>query len=219
MRLLRAARLPVLIAWLVIIAVVGSLVSQPRLLAPYAASLVSRHLLRIEGGGLRVRDFHMRGVEGLDLYGVSLTLPRENGGMTLVSADTVWLDFRLREVLGSPPRLRRLAVSRPELYARAGRDTTVQPESASQGLGLPDLFIDRLEVDDAHLEFSAGHGRPIELVTDLDLRGAFASRGRLQVNLESCSASWESRQTRLKDLTGELEMTDSPSGLLLDIIA
>ena len=209
MRLLRAARIPVLIAWLVIIGVVGSLVSQPRLLAPYAASLVSRHLLRIEGGGLRVRDFHLRGVEGLDLYGVSLTLPRENGGMTLVSADTVRLDFSLREVLGSPPRLRRLAVSRPELYARAGRDTTVQPESASEGLGLPDLFIDRLEVDDAHLEFSDGHGRLVELVRDLDLRGAFASRGRLQVNLESCTADWESRQTRLKDLTGEMIVDDT----------
>ena len=34
------------------------------------------------------------------MYGVSLTLPGERGGMTIVSADTVRLDFKLREVLG-----------------------------------------------------------------------------------------------------------------------
>ena len=206
MRWLGAARLPVLIAWLVIGAVLGTLLSQPRLLAPYTASLVSRHLLRIEGGGLRVRDYHVRAFSGVDLYGVSLTLSRDTGGLTLVSADTVRIDFSLGQLLGSPARITRLTVSRPELYARAGRDVNPPAETVSEGLGLPRLIIDRLVVNDAHLEFSDANGRLVEKVTGLDFRGAAASRGELQVAIENCDAVWESRATRLTALTGDLRV-------------
>ncbi|RKZ18431.1 hypothetical protein DRQ50_04020 [bacterium] len=204
MRLMHAARLPILVAWLVIGAVVGTLVSQPRLLAPYAASLVSRHLLRIETGGLRVRDYRIRTFEGVDLYGVSLTLAREDGGLTLMSADTVRVDFNLVQVLGSPARIRRLTVSRPELYARSGRDTTVQAESVGEGLGLPSLVIDELEVDNAHLEFSDAEGRLVEMVTDLYFRGAASSRDELEISIASCSADWQSRAIRFNGLEGDL---------------
>lgn len=204
MRFVRVTRLPILIAWLVIAAVLGTLLSQPRLLAPYAAGLVSRHLLRIEGGGLRVRDYNVRAFSGVDLYGVSLTLAREDGGLTLVSADTVRVDFSAGQVLGSPARIRRLTVSRPELYTRAGRDTAARAGTVGEGLGLPRLVIDRLEVDDAHLEFSDGEGRLVEKVTGLDFRGEASSTGDLQVNIERCDAVWESRDTRLTALTGDL---------------
>ena len=64
MRWMRPPRLPVLIAWLVILGVLVWLGTHPRLVAPYASSLVSRHLLRIEEGGLRVRDFRSAAVRG-----------------------------------------------------------------------------------------------------------------------------------------------------------
>ena len=57
MRWIRPQKLPLLVAWLVIVGVVYWLGAHPWMVAPYASSLVSRHLLRIEDGGLRVRDF------------------------------------------------------------------------------------------------------------------------------------------------------------------
>ena len=138
---------PLLIAWLVIIGVVYWLATHPRLVAPYASNLVSRHLLRIEEGGLRVRDFRVRTFEGLDLYGVSLTLPGKSGGMTLISADTVTVDFDLREALGAVPHLRRVTVSRPEVYSMAGSRYHQRTRTPGPWIcRLPDLIIDHLVV-------------------------------------------------------------------------
>ncbi|PID81694.1 hypothetical protein CSB20_01805, partial [bacterium DOLZORAL124_64_63] len=82
-------------AWAVILGLVLWVVLNPALLAPHISGLVGKHLLGIREGGLRVNDFRVRAFEGMDLYGVSLTLPSASGGMTLVSADTVRVDFRL----------------------------------------------------------------------------------------------------------------------------
>ncbi len=207
MRLLRAAQLPVLVAWLVIGGVVGWFATHPRLLAPYVSGLVSRHLLRIEGGGLRVRDFRVRHFEGLEMYGVSLTLPGERGGMTIVSADTVRLDFKLREVLGAPPHVRRMTVSRPEVFSRARRQDPDQP-APEKGMRavFPHLIIDHLDVRDARLEFSDGDGRLAERITGLDFRGSVVAEEELQVVLRELTADWESRLTRLRNLRGEVRV-------------
>ena len=58
----------------------------------------------------------MRAFEGMDLYGVSLNLPSSDGGMTLVSADTVRVDFRLGEVLDVVPGVRRLEGEEPSRF-------------------------------------------------------------------------------------------------------
>ena len=121
MRWVRPARLPLLVAWLAIAGVLYWVGTNPHVVAPYTSNLVSRHLLRLEEGGLRVRDFRVRTFEGLDLYGVSLSLPDSSGGHTLISADTVTVSFNLREALGAVPRLRQVVVRRPEVYSLAGR--------------------------------------------------------------------------------------------------
>jgi len=205
MRLLRAAHLPALVAWLVIGAVLGWLATHPRLVAPYAASLVSRHLLRIEHGGLRVNDFKVRQFEGLDLYGVSLTLPGRRGALTLVSADTVRVDFYLFEVLGAPPRVRRLTVTRPEVYTRAGKPAA-DGESGGLRSVFPDLVIDHLDVRDARLEVSDAGGRLRERVTGLEFQGSFAARSDLNVVVRRLDASWETRDTRLVGMRGEVRV-------------
>ena len=89
MRWIRPARLPILIAWMTILGAVAWFGTHPRLVAPFASRLISRELMHGTGGSIRVQDFRVRAFEGMDLYGVSLSLPGRNQGMTLVSADTI----------------------------------------------------------------------------------------------------------------------------------
>ena len=218
MRVLRPSQIPVLVAWLVITGVLVWLGTHPRVVAPYAARLVSRHLLRIEEGGIRVRDFRLRPFEGIDLYGVTVTLPNRSGGMTLAAADTVTAGFRLAEVLGSPPRLRRVEVSRPEVFSRAGRAADEPPAAQEAGPPqLPRLLIDHLEVRGAFLEFSDQDGRLSERVADLDFRGAVRSDGEVAMLLRGCDAYWETRDTHLADLRGGAAMRED--GIVADGLA
>lgn len=204
MRLPRATRLPALIAWLVIGGVVVWLATHPRLVAPYAASLVSRHLLRIENGGLRVTDFRVRQFEGLDLYGVSLTLPGRRGGLTLVSADTVQVDFSLGEVLGAPPHLRRLVVSRPEVYTRADDPAAAGEDASGMRSVFPELIIDDLDVRGAFLEVSGADGRLRERVSGLEFQGSLTSREELRLVVRRLDADWETRGTNLHGWRGRV---------------
>jgi hypothetical protein len=204
MRWIRPQKLPLLIAWLVIIGVVYYLGSHPWLVAPYASNLVSRHLLRIEGGGLRVRDFKVRTFEGLDLYGVSLTLPGKSGGLTLMSADTVAVDFALTEVLGTVPHLRRITVANPEIYSRAGRDTTDSDQEGTVEIGLPPLLVDHLVVRDASLEFSNANGRLVQRMPRIDLQGQLRTGKEVRAVLRGCDVDWETHVSLLSGLRGEV---------------
>ncbi len=211
MRWVRPQKLPLIVAWLVIAGVVYWLGSHPWLVAPYTSNLVSRHLLRIEEGGLRVRDFRVRPFEGLDLYGVSLTLPAKSGGLTLMSADTVTVDFNLREVLGTVPHLRRVTVARPEIYSMAGTDTSSGKDSDTIDLGLPSLLIDHLIVRDAFLEFSDSGGRLVQRIPRIDLQGEVRTGDELRVLLRGCDVEWETHQSVLTGLRGEV--TVGPLGV------
>ena len=205
MRWVRPARLPLLIAWAVIVGVVSWLVLHPALIAPYASRMVSRHLLRLEGGGLQVRDFRVRLFEGMDLYGVSLTLTGQDGAVTLVSADTVAVDFRLREALGSLPRLRRVTVGRPEVYARSGHtpdDETKAATTSSQ----PQLSIDHLVVNEAYLEFSGADGRLSERISRLNWRGAVHAEQDVRLLLRGCDVHWDTHLSVLEGLRGEVKL-------------
>ncbi|MCB1183698.1 translocation/assembly module TamB domain-containing protein [bacterium] len=203
---MRPSRLPLLIAWLVIIGVVVYVGSHPRLVAPYASGLVSRHLLRIDDGGLRVRDFRVRAFEGMDLYGVSLTLPGGSGGMTLVSVDTVEVDFGLAQVLGAVPHVRRVTVRRPEVYSMAGVDTvTAAGEPVTEiELGLPRLLIDHLVVRDAFLEFSGPDGRLQERIPRLDWAGSLQTGKQVRAVMRGVDVDWETHGSRLMDMRGEV---------------
>ena len=200
MRWVRPARLPLLIAWSVIIGVLFWMATQPHLTAPYASRLVSRHLLRLEEGGLRVRDFRLRLFEGIDLYGVSLTLPGSSGGMTLASADTVIVDFSLREIFEPVPRLRRVLVSNPEMYSRSGRDTT--KASGHWPDELPHLNIQNLQISRGYLEFSRSDGRLAERISSLAWRGSVRSGNGLQLVLHGCNVEWDTHTSTLTGLRG-----------------
>ncbi len=207
MRWVRPARLPILIAWLVVVGVLWYLAVHPRLVAPYASNLVSRHLLRIESGGVRVQDFRVRAFEGVDLYGVSVTLPSANGGLTLASADTVAVEFSLREALGAMPRLRRVTVRNPAIYARAGdapESDEPSREPVARDLGLPYLVIDHLEISDAFLEFSDGRGRLTERIRQLDWRGEVRSGEVLTAVLRGCNVDWETHDSIVTELRGDV---------------
>ncbi len=204
MRWIRPQKLPLLVAWLVIVGVVYWLGAHPWMVAPYASSLVSRHLLRIEDGGLRVRDFKVRAFEGLDLYGVSLTLPGKSGGMTLMSADTVAVDFSLTEALSAVPHLRRVTVSGPEIYSRSGTDTTSSDDSGTIDLRLPSLLIDHLVVRDAFLEFSDSAGRLVQRIPSIDLKAEVRTGKEVKAVLRGCDVDWETHQSLLTDLRGEV---------------
>ncbi len=200
MRLIKPKNLPLLVAWSVIIGMLVWVGYNPQVVAPHFSRLVGRHLLGIEQGGLSVRDFNVRLFEGMDLYGVSLTLPSKSGGMTLVSADTVRVDFAMNEVLGVVPRLRRVDVRRPEVFSRAGADTTVKSDPPA----FPRLAIDYLTISDAYLEFSKADGRLIEKLSHLNFAGRVRSDKAIDITLHGCDVVWDTHQSILEDLRGQV---------------
>lgn len=205
MRGLRPKHVPILLAWVAVLGVLGWLGAHPGVLAPYASNLVSVHLLRMEEGGLRVGDARVRPFEGLDLFGVSLTLVGRDGGLTLVSADTVRVDFSLGEALGKVPHFRRVVVSNPRVYSRSGTPAdgdSTRNRGGYPGPELPALIIDHLEVADAFLEFSGDDGRLQERISDLDWRGAVRTDGSIELVLRGCGLDWETHNSVLRELRG-----------------
>ena len=120
---LRSARFPLLIAWLIVLGTVAYLWTHPRLIAPFAARLISRNLLREVDGKLRFQDFQWRYLHGFDLYRVSISLRREGGALTLISVDTLSVNYRLGEIFSTRPRLRWVAAKGGEVYVLGGQET------------------------------------------------------------------------------------------------
>ena len=207
MRWIRPTRLPILIAWMTILGALAWFGAHPRLVAPFASRLISRELIHRTGGSIRVQDFRVRAFEGIDLYGVSLSLPGGKHGMTLVSADTVVVDFNLGEILGGTPRLRRLSINRPEVYSRAGKGNGQQGEpgngSAEERVFTP-LIIDKLEISQAFLEFSGSDGRLIERLSHVDWTGTFSSGRQIHLQLHGCDVAWDTHQSLLTELRGDV---------------
>ena len=205
MRWLKPHKLPVIVAWVTFGLVLVWLGANPRTIAPYASRLVGKHLLGMKEGGLQVRDFRMRAFEGMDLYGVSLTLPGAGGGMTLASADTVMVDFQLQEVLRAVPLLRRVAISRPEIYSRSGRPADAPDGDAGLApADFPRLEIQLLGVRDASFEFSGSDGRLVERISHLDWAGSLRSDRELDLVLHRCEVHWDTHQSVLGNLRGQV---------------
>ncbi len=197
MRIPLAKHLPSLVTVLLMVSVILWISAHPKIVARFTSGVVSSKLLRIEGGGLRVNDFTVRPFEGMDLYGVSLTLPGASGGMTLVSADTVAVDFSLQQLLSKVPRLKRVRISSPEVFSRTGKDTTQSTDS-----GLPDIIIDYLQIDNAYLEFSTSEGRLAERISRLDWRGSVAIEEAIDLELWGCDVFWDTHTSILTELRG-----------------
>ncbi len=200
MRWIKPSQLPILVAWTVILGLLIWVGMNPQFVAPHLAGLVGRHLLGMDEGNLRVRDFQVRLFEGVDLYGVSLTLPGNTGGMTLVSADTVRVDFLIGEVLGVVPKLRRVEVRNPEVFSRAGTDTLEQKEPTD----FPRLEIEHLVISQAYLEFNRDDGKLAERISQLDFRGAVRSDQDVQLTLRGCDVVWDTHKSKLNSLRGRL---------------
>ncbi len=215
MRWFKPAKLPILVAWTVIVGLLIWVGLNPQFLAPHFSGLVGRHLLGIEEGNLRVQDFHVRIFEGVDLFGLSLNLPSKSGGMTLVSADTVRIDFSFRDVLDVVPKLRRLEVRNPEVFSRAGVDTVPDKDPPA----FPRLAIEHLVISQAFLEFSQADGKLSERISRLDFRGGLRSDEEIELLLQGCDVVWDTHQSILEDLRGRvvvdrrLVLADSVYGL------
>jgi TamB, inner membrane protein subunit of TAM complex len=216
MRWIKPAKLPVLVAWMVIVGLLVWVGFNPQLLAPPLSGLVGKHLLGIDEGNLRVRDYRVRPFEGVDLYGLSLTLPSDSGGMTLVSADTVRVDFQVGEILGVVPRLKRVVVRNPQIFSRAGNDTTAESSSGS----FPRIAIEHLVISDAFLEFSQADGQLSERISQLDFSGKVRSDQKIELVLRGCEVNWDTHQSHLDELRGRIVidrkqiMAESVYGLL-----
>ncbi len=200
MRWIKPAKLPLLVAWTVIIGLLIWVGLNPQFVAPHFSGLVGKHLLGMEDGNLRVRDFNVRLFEGVDLYGVSLSLPSKSGGMTLVSADTVRVDFFMGEVLGVVPKLRRVEVRNPNVYSRAGADSVPDEDPAD----FPRLAIEYLEISHAFLELSQSDGKLSERISLLDFRGGIRSDEEVELNLRGCDVVWDTHHSTLNDLRGRI---------------
>lgn len=200
MRWIKPAKLPLLVAWTVILGLLVWVGFNPQFVAPHFSGLVGKHLLGIEDGNLRVRDFQVRLFEGVDLYGVSLNLPSQTGGMTFVSADTVQVDFSMNEVLGVVPKVRRVEVRNPSVYSRAGGDSL--PQQAPPDF--PRLEIEHLVVSQAFLEFSQADGKLAERISQLDFRGSIRSDENVVLVLRGCDVVWDSHHSVLNDLRGQV---------------
>jgi len=200
MRWIKPSKVPLLVAWTVIVGLIVWVGMNPRFVAPHFSGLVGRHLLGIEEGNLRVRDFSVRIFEGVDLYGLSLNLPSESGGMTLVSADTVKVDFTIREVLGVVPLVRRVEVRNPELYSRAGVDSIPDQDPPD----FPRLAIEHLVISQAYLEFSQVGGKLSERISQLDFIGALNSDKEIELVLRGCDVNWDTHRSLLNGLRGRI---------------
>jgi hypothetical protein len=197
-------------AWAVFLLVLAYVGGRPHLVAPQLSRLVSRHLLHLPDDGLRVRDFRVWGLDGVDLYGVSLTLPGRGRGQVIVSADTVEVDYVLKEALGKAPRLRSLVVRRPEIFVRAGVDSgQAEPSAAKPGPPrLPTLSIDDLSVLSGYFELADARGSVQQRIPYLSWRGAVEVGPVARAVLRGCDIDWQTRESSLDSLTGEITMDE-----------
>jgi hypothetical protein len=210
MRWRHKARIPVLTAWAVFLAVVAYLGTHPRATAPYLSGLVSRHLLRLDDGALRVRDFRVWGLDGLDLYGVSLTMPGKGGGQVVVTADTVEVDYRTREVNTKAPRLRRVVLRRPQVLVRTTADSGAvrKPAATPTMPKLPAITIDDLVITLGYLEIDDAGGRTLERIPYLSWRGPVQTGPVTHAVMNNCAIDWLTHASRLDSLVGDLTLDE-----------
>ena len=203
----RTARRTLLLAWLLGLGLVAYVATHPRLIAPFAARLASQHFFRQSEGRLRLRDFAGNPLYGVELHDVSLSLALPGGGVVAASVDTLVLDYRLGELLGDEPRLRRLEARGATVHATTGPAREAGgPGAGAEPLRLPRLRVDAFAVAGA-AELADADGRLRERIAGFTLRGEAAAGGdSLRVRLHDARVDWASRGGRLEELRGSLRM-------------
>lgn len=207
MRRPRPLHLSLLVAWLAIIGVLWWMGSHPALFMPYFSGLVSRNLLHMDSGGLEVRDARIRLFEGVDLYGVSLTMPGLRGALTLATADTVEVDFALGEVVRRAIHLKRVTVANPRIFVRSAAPDKAEAAGRGEDLKFPLVVVDQLDISGAGLTVTGPDGRLQERIIDLDWRGSLDSRDELSLLIRRCGFQWPTHTTEIQDLRGRLTVT------------
>ena len=144
--LVRTARITVVIAWVLVLGVVAYLATHTRVTAPFLSRLVSRHFLQQVDGRLRLGDYRLRPLHGVDLYGVAITLRTRGGGLTVINVDTLEIDFKLTEVIGRAKRLRRLELIDTSVYMLLGAQETERPSRDWSELRFPDVRLDQVVI-------------------------------------------------------------------------
>jgi hypothetical protein len=202
----RRIRWPAYTVALALVLGLAWVLANPGVLAPLGNRLVNRHLEATTGGSLRVGRYVVRPLAGLDAIDVTLTLPGERGGLTMVAVDTLSVDFRLSEVAGRRPRLRRVAATGVEVYRMADAP---DPDAAGGdgGGSLPRLTVDVLDIRDARAELSGDDGRLQERVADLWWRGELDSGDDgLVLVTRSGRLSWPTRGSSFDQVYGAVRL-------------
>lgn len=210
----RTTRVTLLVAWLLFLGAVAYLATHPRLVAPLAARVLTRNLFPDGRGSVRLRDFEGGFLNGCRLHQASFTLELERGGVVVVAVDTLVLDYRLKELLGKPPRLRAVT-------ARGAAVNAQLPAPARDGGngpgGLPHaprVTVDRLDVRGA-AEILDAAGRLQDRVTRLELEAALAAAdSALRIDLRRLDVDWPTRNSRLARWYGRLAL--APPGIVVD---
>lgn len=197
----RRIRWPAVVATTFIVAAVAFVLLRPSALAPVITHLVNRQI----GGTLRVGHYDIRPFQGLDAQDVTLTLPGERGGLTLVAIDTLEVDFLLREVMGLQVRLRRLDARGVEVY----HNQDPPADEAVPAGQLPRLQIDQLRIARLRAEVSDHQGRLRERIESLDWRGEVGSNGRqLEVFTRMGRVDWPTRSSVMDRIYGRVIVDD-----------
>lgn len=205
----RRIRWPVLVAALLLGGGAVALLLNPELLAPFATRLVNRHLAASVDGTLRVGAYDVRPFAGVDLRDVTLTLPGERGGLTLVAVDTLELDFRLREVIGRTVRLRRLAARGVEIYHNQDPPADDDADAGWISETAPRLVVDAASVSGARIEISGHDGKLQERITGLSWRGDLRAADRTaRVVTRHAALDWETRSARFAQVYGAVSVAE-----------
>ena len=204
--LVRTARITVVIAWVLVLGVVAYLVTHTRVSAPFLSQLVSRHFLQQVDGRLRLSDYRLRPLQGVDLYGVTVTLRTRGGGLTVIDVDTLEIDFKLPEIIGRAKRLRRLELIDTSAYVLLGAQQAERRSRDWSELRFPDVRLDQVIVTGAELEVAGPDGALRERISRLDWHGKLVAADSLWVLTRDGAVAWDTHQSRLTALSGEVVM-------------
>ncbi|MDO9694589.1 MAG: translocation/assembly module TamB domain-containing protein [Candidatus Latescibacteria bacterium] len=206
----RTTRWTLLLALALFLGAVAYVGTHPRLLAPWFARLATNHLLRGSDGSIRIREIAGNPLKGLELHDATLSLHGERGAVVVVGIDTLQLQYDFRELLRGTLALRRVTVAGAEIRARRGAPRAPgEPAVPGSPFDLPAFRVDDLTVRRALLVVSGADGRVEEQITSLDWRGGVRADGGLVLACRDADIDWASRATRLRDLTGYVEVDDA----------
>lgn len=203
--LLRATRWTLLLAIVLFTGVIAWLAAHPGSTSPWLSRLASRHLLAGQGT-VRFASYSGGLLHGVTLHDVTLTLPGENGGVTVVGVDTLSLSYALSDLMRRPYELRRVTLVGPEV--RLVRGEPVGEAPADRSTRGEQLLVHDLRVRDGALTLADADGRLQEEVADIFWRGSLRLGDEARLAASEAALTWVTRDARLADLRGAAALRD-----------